>query len=348
MDKTRQYLDGIMSDQTQGNALSVVGLSHLDSSNDLLEDALSGGMKSPAAHPSTLPDLDPSRKSQDFSELNNTMKQALRGEQEDLPDASGGSLGTEPDASAQRPEDKVSPEFHSLNKELQESRKQFEDYTRQQNEQRRQEQQQMQQWLAYQQQQQMQAQQANQPTFEDHLANEWGVDPQALRQYTQHVAQQASAHQQQLINQQIMPLILQQQEHRFDAEYARAKEMHGEKFGEYFSKDQMLNMYRGLVQKYGPNYVAQVNWQKEFGNAFASKDYARLQAEYNKLTEQSKKVEDKKESHKQQQKANLKLVPKANAQGASSTPSLSKDLDNLPSNLSFKQFGKEMLRLRNR
>jgi hypothetical protein len=94
-----------------------------------------------------------------------------------------------------------------------------------------------------------------------------------------------------------------------------------EHFNKYFPQQTLQQYFHTAAQRFPVDQLLALDWGKELSLAYQAADYARLKSEYEKLTTnkgEEKKVESK---AKEQQKADLKLVPKANAKGVSTKSS---------------------------
>jgi hypothetical protein len=307
-------------------------LSHLDGP-DLLQEKLEG-----RSAPDTLPTKD-ERKPQDTprsSDFSHAYRESLKErelEAEEKPAA------TEREEAPEVPKEKEYEGFHVLNDELQATRQQIERMSQAQQQRERE----MHQWL-----QQSRAPQPQQqgPAIEEYLSQELGLqDPQALMAYKDAILQEFRKEQTQHYNQQIMPVLVQQQRDRFELAYNRQKEALPN-FDKYFNRDGLRQLHEQLVRSHGINHVATVDWDAQLLQAYRSADYARLEAEYKKLEKVGKKEVDAKDAQKAKQKENLSKVPKAHTDSGSSTSgNWKKEIDNIPSSVGFKSFGREMLRV---
>jgi hypothetical protein len=100
-----------------------------------------------------------------------------------------------------------------------------------------------------------------------------------------------------------------------------------EHFNKYFPQQTLQQYFHTAAQRFPADQLLSLDWGKELSLAYQAADYARLKSEYEKLTTnkgEEKKVESK---AKEQQKADLKLVPKANAKGVATKSSAQDRLD---------------------
>lgn len=92
--------------------------------------------------------------------------------------------------------------------------------------------------------------------------------------------------------------------------------------------------------------MAAINWDQQLAQAYQSADYPRLKAQLEKLEKTGKKETETKDKKKEQQKEKLGLVPKASVDNSGpGFDSWKKDIDKLPSSLSFRSFGREALKV---
>jgi hypothetical protein len=342
-----------MEGQPSPSPLSALGLAHLDGP-DLLQEKLEG---------QTAPELpaegerEPQRRSPDFKDIKDAWRESQRERkepksndndpddnredlEEDLKD-SDDLEKSDPDSSKSldKKEKKEDFEgFHVLNDEMQRQRQDFQNFTQQQ----AQREEQMQQWLYKHQ----QAAQPPQPKIEDALYQELGLqDAAPLYAYKDAILAQARQEQQALYQQQIMPMLVQQQRDRFDLAINRQKEALPQ-FDKYFNRQALNQLHETLIKTHGINNVAAINWDQQLAQAYQSADYPRLKAQLEKLEKTGKKETETKDKKKEQQKEKLGLVPKASVDNSGpGFDSWKKDIDKLPSSLSFRSFGREALKV---
>ena len=340
MDRTRALLDGFMESQPSvGSPLSALGLGHMDGP-DLLQEKLEGRQAS--APPSEAERTPEPRRSADFHDLNETLRTAVREakQEPEPPTPSSQQEDKQEPAETEKPSESKDPEFegfHVLNDQAQMTRDELAKL--------RQEQQQMSRWMQQQYAFQQQEHASQQPAIEEQLYQEFGLsDPAVLRAYGDHIKQQVRAEQQQVYQQQVLPVLMQQQRDRMELSIARQKDAlpHFEK---YFNSGALKQLQEQLMQSHGVNAVAAINWDAELQKAYQTQDYPRLKAEYEKLEKGNKKSAESTDARKAEQKAKLSQVPKASREGGDSVPSFKKDIDALPASLSMRSFGREALRI---
>ena len=343
MDKMRALLDGHMEGQPSPSPLGALGLAHLDGP-DLLQEKLEG-REAPTSLPADGERADTPRRSPDFQDIKDAWRKEREERQEDR----------EPREDAPEPVKEEKPEpvakedekpkeyfegFHVLNDEMQRTRQELQTLAQQQ----AQREQELQRWFQYQQRQAA----PQSPAIEEQLYQELGLqDPQALRAFSDAIVQRTRQEQQALYQQQVMPMLVQQQRDRFELAVARQKDALPE-FDKYFNKQALHQLHETLIKSHGINQVAQINWDQQLAQAYQSADYPRLKAELEKLEKAGKKETESKDKQKEKQKEKLGLVPKASVDNSgTSFHTWKKDIDSLPRSLSMKSFGREMLKIVN-
>lgn len=236
-------------------------------------------------------------------------------------------------------------QFHLLNDELQSVRKQLQETHQQSEMARQQDRQQLSQWLES----QRKAQEPPPgPSPQDEYFQSLGIDPTVMNDYRNQILKEADQRYQQNYQQNVVPRIVQQEANRFHATVAKLRgELTG--FDSYFSADEIGKTFQQVLNHSGLQLVEKMNWEAFLRDAHKKADHPRLQKEYDRLTkelEEAKKVQSK-DNERQQQKAQLKAVPKASASGTSTTSNTSnwkKDIESLPSKLSFASAGREYMK----
>jgi len=157
-------------------------------------------------------------------------------------------------------------------------------------------------------------------------------------------------YQQQLVQQETMkqmqPMMNQLADDRFMLAMARV-EQDSPNFSKYFPRETLVSRFEGIKKQIGVQAAGTANWEVELRNAYRIADMPRVEAEnkrlqtdYEKLQKKMEEMEGKGKETRAKQKADLKLVPKAGNQGATSAKkrSFQDELDDLPPTLSMSSF----------
>lgn len=174
-------------------------------------------------------------------------------------------------------------------------------------------------------------QQQMQPPGQQHQDEpEWDfTDPGHVKAFRQSVIEQARKE----ATASQMPILQQVALSQFNAAVSEAKTSH-EHFDKYFPASTLQQFIGGLMQRMHPQQLAQTNWKAELERAYKAVDYDRLMKQLAKQEEQRETAR----KDKQDAKASLALVPKANAQGASGRPGLEERLNQLNPRTSIRNF----------
>jgi hypothetical protein len=100
-----------------------------------------------------------------------------------------------------------------------------------------------------------------------------------------------------------------------------------EHFNKYFSQQILGQYFQAAAQRFPVDQLLNLDWGKELSLAYKAADYDRLVQEAQKSSsgkDEEKKAEQK---TKQDQKSNLKLVPKSNARSSSAKATITDELD---------------------
>jgi hypothetical protein len=345
MDNMRALLDGHMEGQPSPSPLSALGLAHLDGP-DLLQEKLEG-REAPTQLPADGERAESPRRSPDFKDIKDAWREARQdrdesSEETSAPEKPDKPERTEPVAKEAKESKEDFEGFHVLNDGLQQTRQELQQLSQAQAQRERE----MQQWFQNQQRQAHATPQA--PAIEEQLYQELGLaDPQGLRAFADAIVQRTRQDQQAQYQQQVMPMLVQQQRDRFELAINRQKEALPE-FDKYFNKQALNQLHETLIKSHGIQQVAGINWDQQLAQAYQSADYPRLKAELEKLEKAGKKEIEGKDKQKEKQKEKLGLVPKANVDNSGTGfHTWKKDIDSLPKSLSMKSFGREMLKIVN-
>jgi len=135
------------------------------------------------------------------------------------------------------------------------------------------------------------------------------------------------------------PLLRQLASKEFQSTVSQLATKH-EHFNKYFPQNVLQQYFQAASQRFPVDQLLALDWGKELSLAYQAADYQRLSQEVEKL--KTGKVDDKKieQKGKEEQKANLKLVPKANSRSTSTKPGINDELDEWRKNHSGR-FGME-------
>ena len=139
--------------------------------------------------------------------------------------------------------------------------------------------------------------------------------PEHFKQYQDSVGRIAEQRANQIVESQMLPLYHNHAIERFKNATEHCSKTY-ERFNEYFPQDQLVQFFNAQVQKYGSKQAASMDFAQEFAAAYKIRDYDRLVAQQSKEDQTKKAAGQTQKNAKQEQKAALKLVPKANQQGA--------------------------------
>lgn len=314
-----------------GSALDLVGMKH--DSDDLLDEAVKGKLEAPSQHSAFSAEeqkqpgfVDAKEAARDFFEQAYGAE-SKDTEKEEPESAKVKELTTEAPASEKK-EETVPDWWHTLNNESQAQRERQDNLER---------------TLIAQQQQVLRALETQQHPAqttreEEELAARYGFED--VNQFRTIKELWRSDMQKEIARQQA-PIIQQMIYDRYGAAVARSSsEM--EHFTKYFSPAKTSAYIAQLMQQYPAEHLAKVNWEHEFAQAYRAADYERLKREFENASQANTSATKTKDDEKAKKKADLKLVPKANQQGAGAKHGLAEELGGLPSNLSITQFGREM------
>lgn len=348
-----------MSDSTDAKGqspLTSIGLGHLDGP-DLLQEALDNGIqktlpssftKKTDANDEAQQEANAKRKQQKrpFDDIKALAKQGLKeealAERETTQRETEGAVAQGQGSTTQPTQG--NPEwdrFHSINDEVQRTNRllqQQQAHIQRMEESRMQERAQLM--------QQMQAMQAaaapKGPSPQEQYFIDAGIDPQMMEAYRQGIMQQTQAQQQEFYNRHIAPMQHAQEVSRFTIAVAKAKAQFPH-FDKYFPDGTTRQIFDAWTKTAGLQGLARTDWDAQFNEAYRKTDYSRLEKELAEISKGANKETERKEQVRETQKKDLKQAPRASASGGSAAPNWRKELDALPSHLSFQSAGREIM-----
>jgi hypothetical protein len=122
------------------------------------------------------------------------------------------------------------------------------------------------------------------------------------------------------------PLLRRMAQKDFQSAISKMQTTH-EHFKNYFPEQTLYQYFLGAVNRLPMDQVLGIDWEKELGLAYQAADYKRLEKEISQLKRVGEVEKKSASSQKEEQKANLKLVPKANAKGSTVKAGINDELD---------------------